>query len=179
MIQLKQYHCVKIHKKHTTVSFQQQTDITTEEFLECTILFLHQKEQKAKWKLHLIGLQGFAFHVQVPDLHCQVIPGHQITSAVAELDIRNGGDDFRKEGPVAWVLRLFKDWMKGSRENYFAAFSTLSMQPDKMDNFSETGFLPTTQICHQCNKRYHHFSADLSMLCELPYASSAAYQYDK
>lgn len=68
--------------------------------------------RKTKWKLHLIGLQGFAFHVQVPHLNRQVIPGHQVASAVAELDIGDRRDDFRKEGPVAWVLGLFEDCLR-------------------------------------------------------------------
>lgn len=68
--------------------------------------------RRAKWKPHLIGLQRFAFHVKVPHLNRQIIPGHQVASAVAELDIRDGWDDFRKERPVAWILGLFKDWIK-------------------------------------------------------------------
>ena len=63
---------------------------------------------------HLIRLHGPVLHVQVPHFDREVVPGHHVASAVAELDVRDGGDDLREEGPAAWVLRLLKDW--GSME---------------------------------------------------------------
>ena len=59
---------------------------------------------------HLVGLDGPGLHVQIPDLHRQVVAGHQVAPAVAELDVRDGGDDLGEEGAVARVLWLLKHW---------------------------------------------------------------------
>ena len=60
-------------------------------------------------KTHLIRLHGPVLHVQVPHFDREVVPGHHVASAVAELDVRDGGDDLREKGPAARVLRLLKD----------------------------------------------------------------------
>lgn len=43
---------------------------------------------------HLIRLHWALVHVQVPHLGGEVVSGQQVASAVAELDVRHGGDDF-------------------------------------------------------------------------------------
>lgn len=58
---------------------------------------------------YLVRLDGTVFHVEVPDFYGQIVPGHDIPPAVAELHVRNRRDDFREERPVAWVFRLFKN----------------------------------------------------------------------
>lgn len=57
---------------------------------------------------YLVGLYGPRLHVQVPDFDREVIPGEHVPAAVAELHVRHRGDDFREEGAVTGVLRLFK-----------------------------------------------------------------------
>ena len=59
---------------------------------------------------HLVRLQGLALHVEVPDFGGQVVPGEQVAAAVAELDVRHGGDDLGEEGAGAGVLGLLKHW---------------------------------------------------------------------
>lgn len=44
--------------------------------------------------LYLVGLYGSVLHIQVPNLNGEVITGHHVSTAVAELDVRYGGDDF-------------------------------------------------------------------------------------
>lgn len=39
--------------------------------------------------LYLVSLDGAVFHVEVPDFNGQVVPGHDVPPAVAELHIRN------------------------------------------------------------------------------------------
>lgn len=46
------------------------------------------------WHFYLIGLHWPVLHVQVPDLDGQIISGHHVATAVAELHVRDGGDDF-------------------------------------------------------------------------------------
>lgn len=59
---------------------------------------------------HLVRLQGLALHVEVPDFGGQVVSGEQVAAAVAELNVRHRGDDFREEGASAGVFRLLKHW---------------------------------------------------------------------
>jgi hypothetical protein len=39
--------------------------------------------------LYLVSLNGAVFHVEIPDFHGQIVPGHDIPPTVAELHIRN------------------------------------------------------------------------------------------
>ena len=41
-------------------------------------------------------------------LDCEVVAGEDVTAAVAELDVRDGGYDLGEEGAGAGVLRLLK-----------------------------------------------------------------------
>lgn len=59
---------------------------------------------------HLVCLQGFALHVEVPDFGSQVVSGEQVATTMAELDVRHGGDDLREEGAGTGVLGLLKHW---------------------------------------------------------------------
>lgn len=43
---------------------------------------------------HLVRLHWPVLHVQVPDLDGQIISGHHVATAVAELHVRDGRDDF-------------------------------------------------------------------------------------
>lgn len=38
---------------------------------------------------HLVCLQGFALHVEVPDFSSQVVSGEQVATTMAELDVRH------------------------------------------------------------------------------------------
>ena len=57
---------------------------------------------------YLVGLDGPGLHVQIPDLHRQVVAGHQVAPAVAELDVGDRRDDLGEEGAVVWILWLFE-----------------------------------------------------------------------
>lgn len=57
---------------------------------------------------NLICLQWLFFHVEIPYFDGQVVTGHHVAPTVAELHIRDGGDDFRKERATVWVICLLK-----------------------------------------------------------------------
>lgn len=59
---------------------------------------------------HLVGLHWALLHVEVPYFDSQVVSGEQITSTMAELNIRNWRDDLREERSIAWIFWLLKDW---------------------------------------------------------------------
>ena len=59
---------------------------------------------------HLVGLQGLALHIEVPDFGGQVVSGEQVATAVAELDVGHGRDDLWEEGTGAGVLGLLEHW---------------------------------------------------------------------
>ena len=46
--------------------------------------------------------------LQYTYLDSEVVSGEDVAAAVAELDVRYGGNDLRKEGACAWILWLFK-----------------------------------------------------------------------
>lgn len=66
--------------------------------------------------LYLVGLYGPVLHVQVPNLNGEVIAGHHVSAAVAELDVGYGGDDFGEERPAAGVFWLLKNF-RGTKTN--------------------------------------------------------------
>lgn len=43
-------------------------------------------------------LDGFVLHVDVPNLDSQVVAREDVTAVGREADVRDGRDDFRKEG---------------------------------------------------------------------------------
>lgn len=59
---------------------------------------------------NLVCLQGLVLHVEVPDFGSQVVSGEQVTTTVAELDVRHRRDNLGEEGASAGVLRLLKHW---------------------------------------------------------------------
>lgn len=65
---------------------------------------------------HLVCLQGFALHVEIPDFGSQVVSGEQVATAVAKLDVRHRRDNLREEGASAGVLGLLKHWRRRERE---------------------------------------------------------------
>lgn len=65
---------------------------------------------KDLYDTHLVGLHWALLHVKVPYFDSQVVSGEQITSTMAELNIRNWRDDLREERPIAWIFWLLKDW---------------------------------------------------------------------
>lgn len=60
----------------------------------------------------LIRFYWLCFHVEIPDFDRQVVPRHHVASTVAELHIRDGGDDFRKERTVIWIFWLLEHLKK-------------------------------------------------------------------
>lgn len=68
----------------------------------------NQPPVKHPTRPHLIRLHWPALHVQVPDLDGQIISGHHVAAAVAELNVRDGRDDFWEERAVAGVFWLLE-----------------------------------------------------------------------
>lgn len=58
--------------------------------------------------MDLISFHRTVLHVQVPDFDGQVVPGHHVASAMAELHVRDGGDDLGEKRAVARILGLLK-----------------------------------------------------------------------
>ena len=55
-----------------------------------------------------MSLHWPVLHVQVPDLHRQVVSGHHVASVVAKLDVRDRGYDLGEEGAIAGILWLLE-----------------------------------------------------------------------
>lgn len=42
-------------------------------------------------------LDGLAFHVNIPNLDCEVVTGENVSTIMGKADVGDGGDDFGKE----------------------------------------------------------------------------------
>jgi len=58
------------------------------------------------------GFDRFCFHVQIPDLEGQIVAGKDVSSVATEFDVRNRGDDFRKERFRTGIFFLFKHFCR-------------------------------------------------------------------
>lgn len=76
--------------------------------------------------VYLVSLDGAVFHVEIPDFHGQIVPGHDIPPTVAELHIRNRRDDFREKRSVAWIFRLFKNCKTKAKQDELLTSSSVS-----------------------------------------------------
>jgi len=54
------------------------------------------------------GLDGLAFHVDIPDLHCEVVAREDVPAIVAEAYVGDGGDDLGEERSRGWVFLLLE-----------------------------------------------------------------------
>lgn len=90
-----------------TVFCRKDTDITT------------LSSFSMAWGNDLVCLHWPGLHIEIPDFDRQVVAGHHIATTVAELHIRNGRDDFRKERTIVWILWLFKHWRKKKDASYY------------------------------------------------------------
>jgi len=57
-------------------------------------------------------LDRLVFHVNVPDLECQIVARENVASITAEFDVRNRRCDLREERLVRGVLFLLKHFLK-------------------------------------------------------------------
>ena len=61
-------------------------------------------------------LDRLVFHVNVPDLECQIVARENVASITAEFDVRNRGDNLREERLVRGVLFLLKHFKREKRK---------------------------------------------------------------
>lgn len=58
--------------------------------------------------MHLVSLNRFCVHLQVPHFDRQVVPGQHVAAIVTELDVGDAADDLWEETSVGGVFRLLK-----------------------------------------------------------------------
>ena len=72
------------------------------------VVLIQGAEFGAQVLVHLECFHGAALHGQVPHLDGQVVTRHHVAPIVAELHVRDAGDDLGEEAAVGWVLWLLK-----------------------------------------------------------------------
>lgn len=65
----------------------------SDEYVEILMSLLKRIVPQTATSFHLICLHWALVHVKVPHLGGEVVSGQQVASAVAELDVRHGGND--------------------------------------------------------------------------------------
>ena len=80
------------------------------ELVEDAIVLVERAQFAAQILVHLVRLHRLVLHVYVPDFHGQVVARHEIPSAVAELHVRDAGDDLGEKATVRRVLRLLEQF---------------------------------------------------------------------
>lgn len=69
-----------------------------------------RQARKNTVEVYLVRLERLVLHMKVPHLYSEVVSCHQVASAVAELHVRDGRDDFREEGAsggILWLLKVY------------------------------------------------------------------------
>lgn len=78
------------------------------ELVEDAIVLVRIAEARAQVLVDGDGLDWLAFHVDIPNLHCQVVPGHNVPPVVGESHVGDGGDNLGEEGTGRGILFLFE-----------------------------------------------------------------------
>jgi len=78
------------------------------ELVEDAVVLIEAAQLGAQVLVDGERLDRLRLHVQVPHFHRKIIPRYHVATRVGELDVRDGGDDFREEGSVGRVLGLFE-----------------------------------------------------------------------
>lgn len=65
--------------------------------VEDAVVLVQVAQLASKMVVNRNGLQWPVLHVDVPDLQIEVVARQDVSSIVAELDIRDGRDDFGEE----------------------------------------------------------------------------------
>lgn len=82
------------------------------ELVEDAIVLVRIAEARAQVLVDGDGLDWLAFHVDIPNLHCQIVPGHNVPPVVGESHVGDGGDNLGEEGTGRGILFLFELWIK-------------------------------------------------------------------
>jgi hypothetical protein len=78
------------------------------ELVEDAVVLVGVTESGSEVLMNGDCLYWLTFHVYVPDFNSKIIAGKDVTTIVAEADIRDGGDDLGEEGARGWVLFLLE-----------------------------------------------------------------------
>ena len=78
------------------------------ELVEDAVVLVGVAESGSEVLMDRDCLYWLTLHVHVPDFDGKIIAGKDVTTIVAEADVRDGGDDLREEGARGWVLFLLK-----------------------------------------------------------------------
>ena len=66
--------------------------------------------------MNVDNLQGFRFHIDVPDFESQIVTAENMTTIFWKFQIGNGRNDFGEEGFWGWVFFLLKIYEKGAKK---------------------------------------------------------------
>mmetsp|Transcript_51447 Transcript_51447/g.129077 ORF Transcript_51447/g.129077 Transcript_51447/m.129077 type:complete len:219 (-) Transcript_51447:624-1280(-) len=78
--------------------------------VENAVVLVQVAQLGAQEVVDLDGTYGLALHVHVPDLKRQVVAADNVAPVRAELDVRDGRNNFREKALGAWVLLLLIDF---------------------------------------------------------------------
>lgn len=67
------------------------------ELIKDAVVFVRVTQARAQMFVDGNGLHGLPLHVDIPDLHRQVVSGHDVPAVMGESHVGDGGDDFGKE----------------------------------------------------------------------------------
>jgi hypothetical protein len=59
--------------------------------------------------MNIDSLYRLVIHIDIPNLQCQIISGKNISTIMTKVDIRDGRNNFRKEGTMSRILSFLKD----------------------------------------------------------------------
>lgn len=79
-------------------------------FVKYAVVFVSIAEARSEMFVDRDCLDRLPFHIDIPDLHGQIVTRQDVAAVMGETDIGDGGDDFGKEGTGRGIFFLFKHW---------------------------------------------------------------------
>ena len=86
---------VVVAPRHDVLAVAREHDL---ELVEDAVVLVGVSESGSEVLMDRDCLYWLTLHVHVPDFDSKIIAGKDVTTIVAEADIRDGGDDLREEG---------------------------------------------------------------------------------
>ena len=89
--------------------------------------------------MDLISLYRFTVHLQVPDFNREVVSCDKVSPTVAELHVRNTGDDLAEETPVSGVFWLLKYYNQKKNSIKCTRYLVHSVAGQEFSNINHCG----------------------------------------
>lgn len=97
------------------------------------------------------SLDRLAFHGNIPNLEGEVIPRQNVFSILAELQVRDGADNFREKGLVCRVFLFFENLGKiGKRRRIPLEWLSQRAESRISFNFMVPLLLEYAKMLHDC-----------------------------